>query len=186
MRTTTATVLRRKPVIEPGEPAPQPPLPDGQEHTIFDDRKTPPPMPEHQKLAKVMNQANTVLFRAKTPFPFTIFPTEIVVDETKVSVINHFLFGTGTIHSIELDNILNIELVSGLIFGTLRLELRMLPDEPIEIPFLWRRDAIEARRIIQGLVISTHKGVDFSQVSPTVVRQSLKDVGVATKKMENA
>lgn len=135
------------------------------------------PAQNAQKLDNMIQQSDHVVFRASTVFPFTLFPTEIVVDEMKLNIVHHDLFNTGQISSIEIGNITNIIAEVSVLFGTLRIQQVWLPSEFITIRYLKKHDAIEARKIIQGLMVSRHENINLAQLSPNQVRTTIQGVG---------
>lgn len=117
-----------------------------------------------QKIHTLVAQTNKILFKSSTVFPFTMIPKEIIIDEIKVSILNRTFLGSGKVQSITISDILDVQIETSLIFSLIRILTRNSPDNPIEIPYMWRKDAMKARRIIQGLLILSKKNIDYSDI----------------------
>ncbi|OGG15474.1 hypothetical protein A3D77_06515 [Candidatus Gottesmanbacteria bacterium RIFCSPHIGHO2_02_FULL_39_11] len=142
---------------------------------------------EKKELDKLQNLALTTstLFRAKTVFPFHLFPDEITIDPIKVSFIHRIFFGSEQLFSIEIKNILEVTVESGPFFATLFVDFLVVnsltpPPPPIIINHLRKSDAAAARRIIQGLMIAKREGVNLTDVHTQNVTPLLQKVGKAS------
>lgn len=142
---------------------------------------------EKKEVHKLRNlaSATSVLFKAKTVFPFQFFPDEIIVDPIKVSLIRRIFFGSEELFSIEIKNILEVTVASGPFFATLIIKFLVIgsltpPPPPIIINHLKKSDAAKARRIIQGLIIAKREGINLTQVHAQNITPLLQKVGRAT------
>lgn len=115
------------------------------------------------ELHKIAESSQEVLATASTVFPFDLFPDQVCVDRTQVTILHRTFLWMGNITSVRIEDILNVTANVGLIFGALRISTRFFdPDKPYEVPRLWREDALRLQAIIQGLLIAYKKEIDAS------------------------
>lgn len=131
----------------------------------------------NEKLRELVDGTNDLLLKVSTVFPFDFFPDELTIDEYKVNIVFREFFYSEDIHSIMIPLIKDIEVETSLLFGTLKIVPDGYPAQPVCIKFLKKGDALKARRIIQGLMVSAKIGVDTTQIANSVVKREIEDVG---------
>jgi hypothetical protein len=115
-----------------------------------------------------------ILFKAQSVFPFEWFPSEIIITERYIHLIHHSFFGTQKDKTIPISAISTCSCSTGPMLGMLQLELVGEIDHKHKIENIWRADAIQAEKIITGLIIYHQSKIDlgsFSKndfLSPTV------------------
>lgn len=119
---------------------------------------------EIDKFEAVLGGSKRVLLKTSSIFPFDLFPDEITIDETKVSIVYHEFFFSDEVHSITIDMIKDIDVETGPLFATLKIVPDGYPGRPMELRFLKKKDAIKARQIIQGLIIARKHGIDPTKI----------------------
>lgn len=134
---------------------------------------------ETKKLQSLGLQSDKVLFKVKAVFPFDFFPDELIVDETKVSVVTHTFFASAAIRSVGYDGIFNVITEHSLLFAKLKLTEVVYLDQPLEIDYLKKNDAMRARRIIQGMVMAKKEGIDTSKIDTETLLKKVEDLGRA-------
>jgi hypothetical protein len=107
---------------------------------------------EQHTVDNLVEKSNTELARVKTVFPFKLFPTEIVVDEVKVTIISHMLF-TKHLFPINIKDLKAVTILRGPFFASMKFEIAGYEDNPGVIKLLNKNDAIKAHKIIVGLTI---------------------------------
>lgn len=117
------------------------------------------------KLEGLVNASTKTIFRTKTIFPDFIFPTEVIIDITKVTLIDHIFFFSKITHSVFIADITDVLVHNGIIWSTLEIVDAGFTENSIKINRLPRSDAQKARSIIQGLVITKKQDVDISKLS---------------------
>ncbi len=130
-----------------------------------------------QKLDSLANESQHTLLKIKAVFPFNFFPDEIIIDETKVSIIRKLFFFSNQIRSVAHEDILNVIVEYHIFFATLGIVDRSFIQQPISINYLKKNDAILARCIIQGIIIAKKEGVDFNMVTVKDLVQKAKRIG---------
>ena len=129
------------------------------------------------QLNNLAKDEDPVMMSLSTVFPFQIFPTVITVEKTKVNVRDTIFFGSSDIRSILIADISSVEAQSSLFFSTLKIEKRMPPEPPMLIRYLKKDEALKARRIIQGLMVSVQNKVDVTKVSTSELKDSIETLG---------
>jgi hypothetical protein len=134
-------------------------------------------------LREVIRGSNEVLMTATTVFPFSLFPDTVTIDRAKVTVIHRTFFGVGENVSIRIEDVLNVTANHGPLLGSLHIVSRVLsPDKPYEINFLWRKDALKLKRILQGYIIALQKDIDVRPLRKEELSNMLYELGADTHK----
>lgn len=129
------------------------------------------------KLDDIVAQSDNVLFRAKSVFPFDLFPDELIVTVNKIDVVYNDLFNR-RLQPVYFQNISDVYVDNGILFSNLTIVDTGFIRNLVEFKYLRNRDALEALRIIQGLVVSMKQRVDITKIdsTPDFVRK-IKSVG---------
>jgi hypothetical protein len=133
------------------------------------------------ELHKAVMSTQDILAAAKTVFPFTLFPHQIIIDRSQVTVTHRTFFMVGGLTSIRIEDILNVTVEVGPFFGTLKLTTRYFNAEaPYVVNYLWRRDALRLKAIINGLVIAAKKDIDADAVETKQLVKGVEQLGQST------
>lgn len=131
-----------------------------------------------RKIAELKNavrQSHEVLAGAQT---ITLFPDEIIVDRTKITIIKRYSFWSTDVISIQIEDVLNVSTSTGLLFGSLTIASRVMnTTDHFDIHLLWRRDAIDLKHVIQGYAIAKHSGIDTSVLPREAMLETLRELG---------
>jgi hypothetical protein len=138
--------------------------------------------PKKQKataeLENVLSGTHDVLVTASTVFPLTLFPDNVAVDRSKISITKRHFFWAGEIMSIALDDVLNVTATVGPFFGKVKITSRFFnPDKPFTVDNFWREDALKIARIIQGYMIAKQNEVDISLFTNKELAKKLDELG---------
>lgn len=139
-------------------------MPIAAKNTIFAKQVSPT---EGQKLNTLAMQSQIVLFKAQSVFPFDFFPSDLLIDEVKVTVVERIFLQTAQIRSVAINDMSAVTADVSLFFGCLTLTDRYFSQQPITVKYLFRKDASKARRIIQGLMISRDEKIDITRFGRT-------------------
>jgi hypothetical protein len=129
-------------------------------------------------LKKTVSQSHEVLAKATSTFPFSFFPDTIIVDRTKVTIVkNDFFFSSSTI-SIRIEDVLNVSIGLGPIFGTLTISSRVMNStDHFTIEHFRRADAIHLKHLIQGYMIAQHNNISTAHLSREELIDTLCELG---------
>lgn len=135
---------------------------------------------DHKRtLNESVEASQRILYKAKNIFPFDFFPDEIIIDEHKVDIITGHFFYSKEIFSIPIQNISGVNSSFNLFFGQLRIEAWGLTRVPPPIKYLPKQHAIEARRIISGLVMAHNENIELNGIPLPETKQKLELIGRA-------
>lgn len=132
-----------------------------------------------EKLDSLVKRTSRVLFKCTSVFPFDFFPNSVIIDENKVDIVYRNFFYSEHVVSILIPNINFVEAECSLIFGTLTLEVSGFEQNPLPVSYLWKRDAIKARRMIMGLVACAKKDIDLADFDIQELQKKIEMIGIA-------
>lgn len=130
-----------------------------------------------QKLEDLAEKSDQILLKISTVFPFTFFVNDIIVDPYKVNIIFRNFFWSEQIHSVMIRDILDVVVETSIFFATLRIVDQGYTENSINITYLWKKDALEARKIIQGLIVAHRQGIDMSKSDEDGFKTSVENIG---------
>lgn len=129
-----------------------------------------------KNLDQLEEQANHVLFRCQTVFPFTFFPNTIEVTETRVDIHYGIFFFSTVYRPVLLKDILNVRVSTNLLFGKIDFELTNYEQNPEPVGWLWKSDAIRLKNIITGILDAVKQDVDLSKIQSDDL-ETLESIG---------
>ncbi len=127
----------------------------------------------------IVRASRRILLEAKNVFPFDLFTDKIIIDENKVDIIYGIFFYSKEVFSIPYNRISQATSTIGLFFGSITLEIQGYEQNPSVLKWLWRSDAIRARRMINGLVTAHQQGIDLTKLDLTGVKHLVEEIGTA-------
>jgi hypothetical protein len=130
-----------------------------------------------EKLLDITTNAHDILFEAHTVFPFTLFPDTVTVDREKVTIANRSFFRVAVINSTPIADIQSVEVDVGPFFGTVKTTSKYFMNNPREVHFLWREDAVKMQRLLQGYIIAHQREVDCNSMDKEQLVILLNDLG---------
>ena len=131
----------------------------------------------HEKLIDLTEKAHDVLFEADTVFPFTPFPSTITLDREKLSVANRTFFRVAKIITVPVTSLISAEADVGPFFGSVKMTSKYFINTEHSVHFLWRNDASEIHRLLQGFIIAQEKGLDVTDIEVHDLKVLLHDLG---------
>jgi hypothetical protein len=129
-----------------------------------EENKPTTPEEHHEELQKAADHAQDILIKAESTFPFVLFPDTITVSRMKVTITRRSFFNVADVISLQIEDILNVEIDAGPFFGSLNIFTRVYGSEPLRITFLARKSAIDVKRILEGYVIARQRDIDTSTI----------------------
>src|SRR5687767_10553618 len=119
---------------------------------------------EEEKLEKLLHRSTRTLLKIQTVWPFDLFPDDVAIDESKINIVQREFFASEIVHSIPISSIKDIELECSVFFATLHVVPDGYPQKEVVVPYLKKNEALRARRIIQGLIVTRKENIDLSKV----------------------
>lgn len=120
---------------------------------------------DKEKIVTLAHASDSILFKASTFFPFTFFPNTIIIDKTKVTIIERLFFFHQNTTSYAIEDILNVEVDSSIFFSILTCLTRYDNKKAFRLSYLKRGDATFAKKLLQGLIIAKREGVHIEELS---------------------
>ncbi len=131
-----------------------------------------------KEIQKYVEESKVVLFEASTVFPLTLFKSTVIVDKTKVTIIQRTFFFTANVISLRIEDILSVTNSVGPFFGGIRVTTRVISSvDHFDINNFWRKDAIKLKHIIQGYIIAMHKDKNVGQLPKNKLLPILENLG---------
>lgn len=126
----------------------------------------------------IVQRSNQILAEATTVFPFTLFPDTITLDRRKLTMTRRNFFWSSKVLSIQVEEVLNISAGVGPFFGSLNIAIRGLTSEDhFNIDYLWRKDAIHLKHMIQGYIIALKDDIKIDHLSRKELISTLAELG---------
>jgi hypothetical protein len=111
----------------------------------------------------LIKQSNRILVSIMThKFPFDFFPDTLNVEEKRVTIITRKFFFSSEVHSVDIKDISNVFINIIPFFAQLVIVSKTFRQNEVKIRYLWKSEAIYARKIIEGLRLFESKQIDTS------------------------
>jgi hypothetical protein len=137
---------------------------------------------DKQKMDELIKKSNRSIISISSIFPWNFFPNTIDVEESRVTFIFRQLFASQS-HSVDIKDISNVFIESGILFSTLQVVSRTFIQNEIKIEFLKKRDAVRTKDIIEGLRTFAYHDIDTSTYEIGDLVTKLKELNT-TKSLE--
>ena len=118
-----------------------------------------------------------ILCSIRSIFPLDTVPDVLSVDENKVTVELRQFLQTDT-HVMLISDIADVDLETGAIYATLRIQPRAAGGALVCISNLKKDEAAHARQLISGLMLAKERGVDLSQIEDANLVDEIVACGV--------
>jgi hypothetical protein len=138
---------------------------------------TPKSVDETQTVADLVKKSNRILISIRShKFPIDLFPDTINIEEGRVTVIIRDFFFSSRVHSVDIKDISNIFINTVPFFAQLIIVSKTFTENEIKIRNLRKKEAVFARRIIEGLRIFKDKQIDTSSYSKQELVNKLQEL----------
>lgn len=133
---------------------------------------------EIDSLKRMVRKSHEVLASARTVFLVKLFPDDIIIDRTKITIIKRSFFWSSSVVSIRVEDILNVSTDVGPLFGSVSIASRVMNSiDHFQISYLWRGDAMYIKHIIQGYVFALQNNVDVGKLPRKELLGMLNELG---------
>lgn len=113
-------------------------------------------------IATLIKKSNRILISISShALPFDFFKDTLNIEEGRITIINRHLLSS-EVNSVDIKNISNIFINNSLLFSQLVIISKTFEENEIRMRDLIPREAVYARRIIEGLRIFENKEIDTS------------------------
>jgi hypothetical protein len=135
---------------------------------------------ETKTLESLAKKSQNKLLTVSGVFPFDWVPDLFVIDENKITVINRSLFKAEYVHSFNFEDIKDVWLESAGPLATLKIAMEGYDKNPLTIRHITRKNAIRARRILQGVQHAVKAGIVIENRNhPEKIAEDLEIIGTA-------
>ena len=128
-----------------------------------------------QAVEDMVSNSNRVLLKVSSVFPWDFFPNSIIVEETRLTIINRQLLSS-QVHSVDIKNISNIFIDTSILFSQLTIVSDTFTRNQMTINKLWKKEAILMRRIIEGLRMFIERDIDTTGYEVKELISKLKEL----------
>lgn len=137
-----------------------------------------------RKFENISDRHDLEVMRAKTVFPFDLFPDDIIIDTTKVTIVKKQMFATEHVMTIPLKDLSDIHVQTALFLAS--ITIKYMPHssnpgmlEPVEarVVNLRRQDAIRAKNILKGILVAQSEEIDFTKLAPEEIVNMIEKFG---------
>lgn len=131
---------------------------------------------DKKTVANLVKKSNRILVSISShAFPFDFFPNTINIEEGRITIIKrHFL--SSEVHSIDIKDISNVFINTMYIFSQLVIISKTFEENEVKLRNLRPKEAIFARRIIEGLRVFKDKQIETSSYSKKELIVKLKEL----------
>jgi hypothetical protein len=140
-----------------------------------------------ESLQRMTARSQDILFSASTVFPFDLFPDQIVLDRSQLTITHRWFFWLGNVTSVRIEDIINVNVNAGPFFGSVQVAVRFLDVldtmntiRPTHINWLPRAKAMQLKVILQGLLIAANKQIDLTGLDTRELVEQLSELGASS------
>lgn len=133
----------------------------------------------NRQVDEIIERKARPLFSMKAVFPFDFFPNEISIDMKQINFVIKEFFFSSRLHSIPIGNVMDVFIDIGPFFATLHVVDMSFVENKMAVSYLKRKDAVKARRIIQGLIALHLEDVDIAALNHKELVAKLEELGRA-------
>lgn len=142
---------------------------------VYSSQNKPQVSKEEDKLSALARLSNTVLFEAKSVYPFEIYPDKITICINRITVTYNTPFVKDE-RPIPIEFINTAHVTRGFFFSTLSIETFGV-EKPNPIEHLKQNEARTARRYILALVECKKNQIDFRGYEIGEIKKKLLEIG---------
>ncbi|MDO8572000.1 MAG: hypothetical protein Q7R79_04945 [bacterium] len=147
--------------------------------TIFKRPQTTSTPNKLEGLPKLYSEAHEVLYSLSTVFPFVLFPDKIIIRRNHVDLVTGIFFWSGSTTRVQIPDIRQVVLHYDPFFATMEITPQGPLEHVLRVTFLWKSQAIRAKRLIAGLTECHLLKADFSKYSRRELLAYLEEIGKA-------
>jgi hypothetical protein len=128
-------------------------------------------------LAGLVRKSNRILVTISTHrLPFDLFPDTVNIEEGRITIINRRYFLWSEMHSVDIKDISNILINTTPFFAQLIIVSNTFAKNEIKIQYLRKKEAVFARRIIEGLRVFENNHIDTSNYTKEELLDKLEEL----------
>lgn len=132
-----------------------------------------------ESLSNLVAKSKNVLLIVSSIYPLDLFPDILTIDENKVNIIHNTFIGELHVHSILVEDVTEVTVHTNLLFATLHITDSSNPRFPLKfsITKLRKKEALLARKLIQGLIETTRQNIDLAPEQMPGTTEQISTIG---------
>lgn len=130
-----------------------------------------------EEMIDLAERTHDMLYEATSVFPFNFFPDTVTLDREKLTIAERFFWRVAKITSVPVSEIMTTQANVGPFFGSLHIVFSFFVDNERDVKFLWREDAQELQKLLQGYIIAHKRKINTTNLSTKELKILLKDIG---------
>ncbi|HUD44806.1 MAG TPA: hypothetical protein VMR41_04645 [Patescibacteria group bacterium] len=115
-----------------------------------------------KRILGAVTKSQRIMLSLSSIFPLDLFPSSLIIDETKLTIIYRDFFASARIHQVDIKDVSNVFVEYALCFATLKIVSRTFVDNVMDITNLYKKDAMRAKSMIEGLRMFINENIDTS------------------------
>jgi hypothetical protein len=128
-----------------------------------------------QAVDDMISNSNRILLRVSSVFPLDLFPSRIIVEDTRLVIIHRQLFSS-QVHSVDIKDVSNIFIDTSIIFAQIRIISNTFAQNQIIVNKLWKKEAILVRNVIEGLRTFINHDIETTNFKTAELINKLKEL----------
>ena len=132
-----------------------------------------------KKIDALAKMTTNQIYKISAVFPFDLFPNHIIIEQKQIIIRYRQFFFTHQDYHILISDILMPVVEVSIFFATLKLEIGEggFQQNPPPVKFLFKKEALKAKRIIAGLLICLKENIDLSEMTREDVLRKIEEIG---------
>lgn len=132
---------------------------------------------DNSTIAGLVRKSNRILVSITSyGFPFDMFPDTINIEDGRITIITRRFFFSSQVHSVDIKDISNVFINTAPFFDQLVIVSKTFAENEVRIKYLRKKDAVLARRIIEGLRVFESKQIDTSNFTKEELLAKLEEL----------
>lgn len=125
----------------------------------------------------LVSKSNQILVSLSSHgFPFDLFPDTINIEEGRITIITRSSFFSSQVHSVDIKDISNVFINTVPFFAQLVIVSKTFTENEIKVKNLRKKEAVFARRIIEGLRVFESRQIDTSDYTKAELIAKLEEL----------
>lgn len=119
------------------------------------------------------SEINPTLLDIKSVWPFEFFPNRLIIDEEDVTIVNKRFFFMGWTETIPASEIQDVRMYTGPFLASISIQKKPPVIQQIEVNNLWKKDALRAKELIDGLILENRDLIKIPEKTPILTKKHI-------------
>ena len=130
-----------------------------------------------KQLSDLVEREQEPIYEISSIFPFTILPTVVKIFRNKIIIVRSYIPITKYEFPILVEDLKTVTVTTSIMFASLLFEIKGFEPNPALVTYLRVHEALEARRIILGLILLKRKKISTHDVPTEQLVEDVKRLG---------